>query len=111
MRRLARFAKWMDAKYQLPGVPIRFGVDSLIGLVPGVGDLVGTLIGVYILREAHSAGAPKVMLARMSGNLLIDFIGGSVPLLGDLFDIYWKANIRNVQLLEKHVSANLKKTQ
>jgi len=96
-------ARAMDSSFRVPGTPIRFGWDSLLGLIPGVGDAVTALAGGWILHAAHQAGVPKAVLARMVGNIAVDLTLGAVPLVGDLFDIYWKSNIRNVRLLERHL--------
>ncbi len=93
----------MDTSFSIPGTPIRFGWDSLLGLIPGVGDVVTAATGGWIIREAHQSGAPSGVMAKMIGNVAVDMVVGVVPLLGDLFDLYWKANVRNARLLEKHL--------
>jgi hypothetical protein len=79
----------------------RFGWDAIIGLIPGAGDAVGGLLGAYGLYAAFKVGAPAPILMRMFLNLAIDLVGGTVPLVGDLFDIGWRANLRNLALLER----------
>ncbi len=100
--RLRRLAHVLDSAIPLPG-GVRIGADGIIGLVPGVGDLAGTLISSYILTQAHRLGAPASVLVRMGFNILLETIVGIVPVLGDLFDFAWKANRRNVELLERHL--------
>ena len=104
-RRLARLnglARLMDTAIQVPGTNIRFGADALIGLVPGIGDAGGALIGLYIVNEARRLGLPKRKLARMVANLGVDATLGAVPLAGDLFDVYFKAHKRNIQIILDH---------
>jgi hypothetical protein len=96
---LRQLADWLDTKFVIPGTNIRFGLDGIIGLVPGIGDLITTALGSYILVRAHELGAPKVLLARMGLNLVIDSVIGAVPLFGDLFDIAFRSHKRNVELL------------
>jgi hypothetical protein len=93
----------MDSAFRLPLVNTRVGWDSILGLVPGVGDTLALLPSAYILKEAHRLGAPPGLLARMGVNSGIDYLIGSVPLVGDLFDIAWKSKLRNVALLEDHL--------
>jgi hypothetical protein len=102
-RRLGRIAWLLDSSIPLPGVRFRIGIDALIGLVPGLGDLVGVLLSSYIVREAARLGAPPSVLLHMAWNVAIEGIVGVVPFLGDLFDAAWKANQRNFALLEKHL--------
>lgn len=101
IEKLDRLARWLDAKYRIPGTPFRFGYDSLIGLVPGVGDSVMLLPGIYLIAKARRLGVRKSTLWRMAGNTALDFVIGAVPLLGDVFDATFKANIRNITLLRQ----------
>ena len=103
LARLERLAHNMDSRYRVPGTNIRFGWDSILGLVPGVGDVAALGPAGYIWLEAHRMGAPNGVKARMAFNTGIDWLIGSVPLLGDLFDVGWKGNRRNVALLREHV--------
>ena len=100
LARLRWLARLMDAQFGLPGTRFRFGVDALIGLAPGVGDAMTGLLSLYVVWEARKLGAPPPLLARMLGNVAIEVVGGAVPVLGDLFDAAFKANLRNVALLE-----------
>ncbi len=97
--RLDRLARLLDSAVRLPGTQIRVGVDALIGLIPGVGDVAGLLLGLWLLWQARSLGAPGEVQTRMIGNLALETVLGSVPLVGDLFDIAWRANQRNLDLL------------
>src|SRR5919198_3691818 len=101
--RLRRLSYLLDNSIPIPGTPFRIGVDSIIGLIPGVGDLVGGAFSLYIIFEAARLGVPRSLIARMGWNVAIDVLVGAVPLLGDLFDAGWKANVRNLALLERHV--------
>jgi Domain of unknown function (DUF4112) len=101
--RLRRLSYLLDNSIPIPGTPFRIGLDSIIGLIPGVGDLVGGAFSLYIMLEAAKLGAPRSLLARMGWNVAIDVLVGAVPFLGDLFDAGWKANMRNLALLERQV--------
>lgn len=91
----------MDDQFRIPGTRVRFGIDSLIGLLPGIGDAVTTVAGLWLISEAIRLKVPRRVLVRMLVNLGIDSTVGAVPLAGDLFDVYWKSNRRNAELLEK----------
>src|SRR6185295_17215121 len=101
--RLDALANLLDTAFIIPGTNIRFGFDALIGLVPGIGDTITTLISLYIVHEARQLGAPPHLIARMLGNVAIDGIVGAVPLFGDAFDVFWRANRRNVKLLRDYL--------
>lgn len=92
----------MDSAFEIPGLRLRFGLDALLGLLPGFGDFATSLVTLYILQEAHRRGVSRLTLARMGFNILVDWMVGSVPLVGDAFDVYWKSNQRNVALLLQH---------
>jgi hypothetical protein len=100
-----RLAWWLDNAIAVPGTRFRIGFDALIGLIPGVGDLVGTLLSSYIIAVAASRGLPPSALARMAINVGLETIVGVVPIVGDLFDAAWKANQRNIRLMEQFESA------
>ena len=101
--RIDRLATLLDTRFAIPFTKIRFGADSLIGLAPGVGDAVTTALALYIAYEAHRLGAPKTVLARMLGNVAIDGMVGIVPVAGDVFDVMFRANRRNVRILREHL--------
>jgi hypothetical protein len=96
-------AQMLDSAFRVPGTRFRFGFDSIIGLIPGVGDLIGLVLGGYILRVAAEHNAPRVVRWRMAMNLWIDSVLGAIPFLGDLFDVGFKAHQRNVRLLEEAI--------
>lgn len=100
--RLNAMAWLLDSVIRLPG-GFRIGLDALIGLVPGLGDMVGVLLSAYLVRQAASLGAPPSLLLRMGLNVAIDGLVGMVPLLGDVFDAAWKANMRNARLLNRYL--------
>jgi uncharacterized protein DUF4112 len=99
---LRRWARLFDSAFVIPGTTIRFGLDPLIGLVPGIGDLASPVLSVFILWHAAKLRVPKVVLARMVINALVDAIAGAIPVVGDLFDFGWKATEWNMGLLERH---------
>lgn len=95
-------ARWMDSAFEIPGTGVRFGLDAIVGLVPGLGDLITSVVSLYILRVAERRGVPRVTLIRMASNIAIDYVLGSIPIAGDIFDVYWKSNLKNVELLRRH---------
>lgn len=99
LNRLKMLSRFMDAGWGIPGTKIRFGADSVLGLVPGAGDLAGMLISLYVVVKAYEMGVPNNILLKMAGNIAIDTGLGAVPVLGDFFDVFFKSNIRNVDLL------------
>jgi hypothetical protein len=101
--RIDALARLMDTAFVLPGTGIRFGLDALIGLVPGVGDAVTTVISLYIVNEARALGASRLLIARMLVNVALDGVIGAVPLVGDMFDVAFRANRRNIALLREHL--------
>ncbi|MGX5843589.1 DUF4112 domain-containing protein [Mesorhizobium sp. ArgA1] len=96
-------AALLDSRWRVPGTSIRFGLDALVGLVPVLGDAATGIVSVYIVLRARSCGAGKTLVARMLGNVLLDTVVGSVPILGSIFDVYFKANNRNIRLLRRHL--------
>ena len=100
--RLRGLAKLMDAQFKIPGTNFRFGLDGLLGLIPGAGDLSTFAVSGYMVMILAQNGASGFVLARMVLNILIDAVFGSIPLLGDIFDVFFKANIRNIKLMEEH---------
>lgn len=104
VERLRRLARWLDDRFRIPGTDIRFGLDALLGLLPGVGDTITAVWGAYFIGRAHRMNAPAGLKARMAGNVILDLVIGSIPLLGDIFDVGFKSNTRNVALLDAHLA-------
>jgi len=102
LRRLSGIARLMDTAIRIPGTGIRFGADSVMGLVPVIGDAGGALIGLYIVNEARRMGVPSDKLTQMVGNIAVDSLVGGVPVFGDLFDVYFKSHRRNVDMIMQH---------
>ena len=102
IRRVEKLATWMDSAFRIPGTSLRIGLDSLIGLLPGVGDLSTFAVGCYIIREAWILRMPKRHLLRMAWNTTFDMALGSVPLLGDVFDFAFKSNLKNASIILDH---------
>lgn len=102
LKEISYLAKLMDAQFRIPGTDIRFGLDGIIGLIPGAGDLSTFAVSGYMLLLMARNGASGYVLARMVVNILVDVIVGAIPLIGDLFDIVFKANMRNLRLMQEH---------
>jgi hypothetical protein len=100
--RLDRLATTLDTAFILPGTNVRFGVESLLRLVPGVGDAAASMLSCYLLYEAHRLGVPRLLFARMVMNVLLEGTVGAVPIAGDAFDVVFRANRRNVALLREY---------
>jgi hypothetical protein len=103
IERLERLARLLDTAIVVPGTNFRFGADAIIGLMPGIGDAITTALSAWIVYEAHRLGAPRRLLARMIANVALDGVVGAVPLAGDVFDVMWRANRRNMRLLRDHL--------
>lgn len=101
IERLELLARMMDEAFTIPGTGIRVGWDSIIGLIPGVGDAITAAISAYIVNEARRLGVSRVTLARMWANVALDATLGALPLVGDVFDVAFKANRKNLELLRK----------
>jgi Domain of unknown function (DUF4112) len=104
LNRLTRMAKLMDTAWGIPFTKIRFGFDSVVGLIPGAGDAVNLGVSLYSLILARKLGAPNSMLIRMAANAGIDFGLGSVPVVGDIFDLFFKSNTRNLKMLTEFLA-------
>ena len=104
LRTLQRF---LDEAFRLPGTRVRFGWDAIIGLVPWAGDVLTALLGLSILVSAHRMRLPGIVQVRMLLNLAIDLLIGLVPFAGDIADVFWKANTKNMVLLERHAASPL----
>src|SRR5919199_4702781 len=98
LKRVRLLSRLLDEQFRIPGTTQRIGLDGLLGLIPGVGDAAGALLSAYILYEAMQLGAPKTVLLRMVVNIGIDTVGGAIPVVGDIFDVVWKANKKNAAL-------------
>ena len=102
--RIRRLSRVLDSAVTIPRTNIKVGLDPIVGVLPGIGDVVPTAASAYIVAEAAALGAPRATLLRMCLNLLVDAVVGSIPLLGDAFDVAWRANDRNVRLLEARLA-------
>lgn len=101
LHRLRKLVNLLDSAFTIPGTNHRFGLDAIVGLIPGAGDLATSVVSLYIVYEAHKLGAPGSAIARMLLNIAIDFLVGAIPILGDIFDTFWKSNVRNLRILER----------
>jgi hypothetical protein len=101
--RIDALANLLDTALVVPGTNIRFGFDALIGLIPAVGDAITTVMSLYIVREARALGAPRHLVARMLANVALDSVVGVVPVVGDVFDVAFRANRRNLALLRRYL--------
>ena len=99
---LETLSKYLDGLFKVPGVGWKFGLDSLIGLIPYVGDISTSIVSFYILIAGVRYGVPKITLARMAFNIGLDYVVGAIPFLGDAFDFVWKSNKQNMDLIRKH---------
>ena len=104
---LRKWATLLDSAFRVPGTQLRFGLDPVVGLIPGVGDIVTGFFSILMLLHGVRLRVPKVILARMTINVGLDLLAGAVPLLGDLFDAGYKANMRNLALLERHAGGGV----
>lgn len=102
LRGVDLLARWMDSRFRIPGTDIRFGLDGLIGLIPGVGDFSTFLVSGYLVLLMARNGASGFVLARMLFNIVLDAALGSIPFIGDLFDFAFKANVANVRLMQQY---------
>lgn len=109
-RRVRVLAQLLDNSISIPGTGWKIGLDPIVGLIPGIGDLIGAVLSGYIVLEAARADVPGFVLLRMLVNLGFDTLLGAVPAVGDLFDAAWKSNTRNVALLERHLSKQASST-
>lgn len=107
LKRLERFSRFTDSSIGIPFTKFKFGVESLIGLLPVIGDLAGLILSGYVLIEAQRLGVSKRVKSRIIINMLIDFVGGLIPFFGDIFDAMLKANTRNTRILKKHLTDKL----
>lgn len=103
VNKLRRISHLLDNAIPIPGTKFRFGIDPILGLLPGGGDTVSGILSAYIVVEAARMGLPRKILGTMVQNIVIDSLAGIVPIVGDLFDVSWKANVKNIALLEKYL--------
>jgi len=100
---LQHLSRWMDSAFEIPGLRWRFGLDALLGLIPGLGDTASALVSLYILLTAAQYRVPRITMARMTLNVALDYLVGALPIVGDIFDVWWKANQKNVDLLRRSI--------
>ncbi|MDF5716645.1 MAG: DUF4112 domain-containing protein [Rhizonema sp. NSF051] len=105
LNRIRKLSRLMDTSIGIPGTRFRFGLDPIIGLLPGGGDLISTAFSAYIIFLATRFGLPRQDLTKMIFNVALESVLGTVPLVGDLFDAFYKSNIRNLAILEQHLTA------
>ena len=105
-RSLDQLSLWMDGLFRIPGTGWRIGLDAIVGLIPGVGDFATTAVSLYILAAGVRYRVPKVTLLRMATNIGVDYLLGSIPVVGDVFDAAWKSNQMNVELLRRRASVS-----
>ena len=108
---LRRWARLLDSAFRVPGTNIRFGLDAIVGLIPGVGDLSAPVFATAVIATGLRMRVPPVVLARMVLNAALDMVLGLVPVVGDLVDVAWKANLRNLALLERHAQRGVPPTR
>jgi hypothetical protein len=100
-------ARLLDRAFRIPGTNITFGADAILGLIPGGGDIAGAVFSGWLILLGSRMGLPRHVLMRMVANVAIDTVGGSVPVLGDLFDVAWKSNTRNLKMLEQFANSHV----
>jgi hypothetical protein len=105
LKRVYLLSRLLDEQFRIPGMKYRIGLDGLLGLIPGIGDAAGALLSTYILYEAIRLGVPRTVLLRMIANIGIDTLGGAIPVVGDIFDMAWKANKKNAALLHAYLAS------
>jgi len=103
LARLEAIGNLLDMAFIVPGTNVRYGLDGLIGLIPIVGDIITTALALWVVREARALGAPRYLVARMLANVAVDGVVGMVPLVGDAFDVAFKANVRNIRMLQRWI--------
>ncbi|HYX35717.1 MAG TPA: DUF4112 domain-containing protein [Oligoflexus sp.] len=101
---IRRLAWLLDSSIRIPGTQYKVGLDAVIGLIPWAGDVIGSALSLGIVGLAFNLGAPRSTLVRMGFNILVEMVVGAIPVVGDIFDAFWKANERNVRLLERSMS-------
>ena len=104
LKRLRNLAYLLDNAFRIPVIDYRIGIEPIIGLVPVIGDTIGYLLAAYLIAQARRFGAPTSLIATMLGNATLDFVVGSIPVVGDIFDFLYKPNARNMRMLERYLS-------
>lgn len=107
LQRIERLAYLMDESITIPGTGQRIGIEAIVGLIPGLGDLATAMVSLYIIGEAQKLGVPKKIISKMIWNVAVDTVVGAVPGAGDIFDAFWKANRKNVALVRKHFESSV----
>ena len=105
LRRLRRISHLLDNAIPIPGTKYRIGLDPILGLIPGGGDLLGSIFAGYIVFKSAQLGVPQETLVQMAANIVFDTVAGTVPVAGDLFDVAWKANVKNIELLDAQLGS------
>lgn len=106
IQRLRKLSRLLDNAIAIPGTTFRIGLDPILGLLPGAGDFLGTALSAYIVIEAARLGIPRAALGKMVFNIVLESLVGAVPVVGDWFDFAWKANVKNIELLEAHLGVS-----
>jgi Domain of unknown function (DUF4112) len=104
LARLATLSHWLDNAFVVPGTQIRFGFDAIFGILPGIGDVATNVVSAYLVLEARRLGVGGRDLARMVGNILVDALLAALPIVGDIFDVFWRANDRNMAIVRDHLA-------
>ncbi len=102
--RIEKLVQILDNWFAIPGTNVRIGLDSIVGLIPGVGDAVMLLANIHVVQRLSKLGLPGFVRLRMYGNVLIDVLVGAIPVLGDIFDVAFKSNVRNLALARRHLN-------
>ncbi|HSF72477.1 MAG TPA: DUF4112 domain-containing protein [Microcoleus sp.] len=105
LRRLRRISHVLDNAIPIPGTKYRIGLDPILGLIPGGGDLISSLFAGYVVFKSAQMGVPQETLVKMAANIVFDTVAGTVPVAGDLLDVAWKANVKNIELLDAHLGS------
>lgn len=107
LQRIERLAHLMDDSIAIPGTDLRVGLEAVVGLIPGLGDLATALVSLHIISEARKLGVPKKTISKMIWNVVVDTVVGAVPGAGDVFDAFWKANRKNIALIKRHFESGI----
>ena len=105
LRRLRRISHLLDNAIPIPGTKYRIGLDPILGLIPGGGDVIGSIFAGYVVFKSAQMGVPQETLVKMAANIVFDTVAGTVPVAGDLLDVAWKANVKNIELLDAHLGS------